>query len=1711
MSKFVKKFHDLTHRKERDEENAVQKDPHSKAGGTIVPAENQNVQKVVQPTASSSTHINVVEDKNAQQHDSLASRPPASVKATESPNSASIAAVAQNDAQTHDKHEPEPTTLLKPNESVLSSSTAPAADSSNDMAPDAEIGDERTANSFSQALWDDAYDSIKDEELLQNYNAVLRRYFEGDNKKDISVAEAIEISAKLNKRSERQRYMEDLVASGKARIEKSSKVSKVVGDVANGILVLKPVMEIVLKVPQAAPAALPWAGMLGNPGKATAANVDGMTHVVNRMEWYSLISENLLQPSKEDSRAASLNSILQNLTPRVVQLFQSILMFQMKSICSYYRNLGYNFLLQMVNHDDWEASKKSIIKAEEDLLRDWKKYDELKASKVSEELLELTGKVEALLGDISQTLGELIVEEKQMHSEEKISQCLRDLLLVSPMDNMDRIEDDKEKLVDAAYQWIFSNKEYTKFTNWTDLSLLQNRLLWIKGDAGTGKTMLLMGIIRQLSGSAAVFSPSLSYFFCQSKDKTTVPLNSLTAALRTLIWVLVMQQPKLIPHLQKQYESRGKKLFTNMDAQQAMLRIFENMLKDAEPVYFIVDALDECEEGLDAFIELIATSLYLSPNVRWLISSRREVNLVEKMMLQMKSGRLNKVPRKDGAISASLQEIHIQSQQERVTRYIDQKLDDLTRSEFGETYTEDILKVVKKEISQRTEDNLLWAYLVFEDLKIMGGDDAVKNITDYPPGLSKLYDHKMTNLRDGGTKHLEWCYDVLVITSLAYRPLALHEISALVPWSTKLHPRTIVSQCKAFVAINQDKLVTSVHKSARDYILDVYNEFNGGNIHGHVDIAECSLSALRTTLKTRNVYGLKHYGITKQDVKRPEQAKDPLAPIEYSCVYWAEHLCVVDYSDARRLEEVMKEVKLLEFLNECFLFWLESLSLLGQVAEGSRALRKLESIVKNQKSVNPGLLNSVDDAGQFILHNASMITRLPLQTYASALAFSPAGSSIREKQWRLRSPGIVDVKGSQRSWSHLMQTVMNDDKDIAPFVGVVFSHDNLSLATISNTGAIMTWDVITGQLKQAITSNTDHYSLRTETPEKFPECFPQGIDFSPDDSILAAISMTDTSVRLWNVETAKLEKTLENKENPDEPFHLVAFSPNGFFLATASNTQIQLWNLATTSCERVWTGITQAVAFSADSTLLATGLEESGSYPIKIWNAIAGDLEGSAMHGHRTAITTLAFSPDLEKKLLASGSDESSVRVWDISTCLQQDILEDKYEKFSNGAMKMLAFARDGKELVSWQQYGVSLWDMSTMRKVKKIADFAVTISPVAISADTKTVTACHGRSFKFWHTNVAGDNPSSGPGDSFLPSEHVFGMAFSPDGGKLALGTRQTVYIWDVVKNALDHILDKTWTMAFDKLFFSSDGMTLAVLLIEPDVDMDTNAIQLYDVRTKAKGPKLDWLKGTTVTISIDHSMLAAISTNESIQLWNMSASTGTKVRLPGTIHGKLAFSPNGRHLACLIGDTITIWDDSGACVNTLASVISEITRPDRIHYFAISPGCDNIAIVGNFWGYFPSRWNLGLVDRNGSVTNLGDVKLFYNKVAFSNSGGILAAQTGKDIQFWNVAVDPPELLCSVASSQHVSHLSFSADDSTLNTNMGPMKTPLGTNEVLTSDKGTKLAIQDGWIVQGEPLIWVPTEYRPDPLQDPVMVSGDRMVIAHNKEGCSLFHISSG
>lgn len=147
------------------------------------------------------------------------------------------------------------------------------------------------------------------------------------------------------------------------------------------------------------------------------------------------------------------------------------------------------------------------------------------------------------------------------------------------------------------------------------------------------------GIVDELKNST-VKTHLLSFFYCQATDSR---INNTTAVLRGLLYLLIDQQPSLISHIQKQHNLAGRNLFEDANAWVTLSDIFTNVLQDPslKSTYLIIDALDECVIDLPKLLDFIVQKSCVSPNVKWLVSSRNDINIERKLWVDDSGMRLS--------------------------------------------------------------------------------------------------------------------------------------------------------------------------------------------------------------------------------------------------------------------------------------------------------------------------------------------------------------------------------------------------------------------------------------------------------------------------------------------------------------------------------------------------------------------------------------------------------------------------------------------------------------------------------------------------------------------------------------------------------------------------------------------------------------------------------------------------------------------------------------------------------------------------------------------------------------------------------------------------------------------------------------------------------------------------------------------------------------
>jgi len=306
-----------------------------------------------------------------------------------------------------------------------------------------------------------------------------------------------------------------------------------------------------------------------------------------------------------------------------------------------------------------------------------------------------------------------------------------------------------------------------------------------------------------------------------------------------------------------------------------------------------------------------------------------------------------------------------------------------------------------------------------------------------------------------------------------------------------------------------------------------------------------------------------------------------------------------------------------------------------------------------------------------------------------------------------------------------------------------------------------------------------------------------------------------------------------------------------------------------------------SVAFSPDGKRLASGSDDT---TIKLWDTASGR-EVLTLKGHSSSVSSIAFSPD--GKRLASGSGDSTIKLWETAT--GRELLTLKGH--SNG-VSSVAFSPDGKRLASGGgDSTIKLWDTATGRELLTLKGHSSGVSSVAFSPDRKRLASgSRDRTIKLWDT-ATGRELLTLKGHS----AGVRCVAFSPHGRRLASGGAESrIKLWDV-GTGRELLTMKGHSHRVYSVAFSPDGKRLAS-------GCYYRTIKLWDTRT---GIETLALKGhsdsvSSVAFSPDGKLLASGSWDSTLKLWETA--TGRELltmKGPSDRVYSVAFSPDGKRLA--------------------------------------------------------------------------------------------------------------------------------------------------------------------------------------------------------------------
>jgi hypothetical protein len=327
-----------------------------------------------------------------------------------------------------------------------------------------------------------------------------------------------------------------------------------------------------------------------------------------------------------------------------------------------------------------------------------------------------------------------------------------------------------------TFPWLFQSstspvagRSVTRFVDWM---VSEDRLYWISGKPGSGKSTLMKyawdhDLTRSNLGAwARNCELVITNFFFWAASRTELP-KSQEGLLRSILYQILRRCPDLIPHTfpthWHTYISRDvQSLQIEQDDLKlpklvaAFGRISSLLIKNTIKFCFFIDGLDEYSGKPNEIIPLIET-LCSSPHIKICLSSR-PWNEFEKIYGQSRSRKLY------------MEEFN----KPDIERYVRDTLEkDVTYRELQEM--EDTTPDLVKDVVDASSGVFLWVYLVVQSLLDgLTNEDSITNLQrrlrHLPRTLKEFFKSIFNNIDEF---YMEQTAHIFLVTIAAYRTLPL--------------------------------------------------------------------------------------------------------------------------------------------------------------------------------------------------------------------------------------------------------------------------------------------------------------------------------------------------------------------------------------------------------------------------------------------------------------------------------------------------------------------------------------------------------------------------------------------------------------------------------------------------------------------------------------------------------------------------------------------------------------------------------------------------------------------------------------------------------------------------------------------------------------------------------------------------------------------------
>jgi WD40 repeat protein len=909
---------------------------------------------------------------------------------------------------------------------------------------------------------------------------------------------------------------------------------------------------------------------------------------------------------------------------------------------------------------------------------------------------------------------------------------------------------------------------------WIDAEQSSERIYWLNGLAGTGKSTIAASVCEDMDRRQQV---CISFFL----SRKAPDLRSAQKAIHTIAYQLAVfgstqSRQAICRALQ------GRPGLLTKSLQEQVSALVTEPLRQTSSLLLVVDALDECEtsvlgrRGTD-LLSVLADAVCSLAHVKLFVTSRNEVglrktfaNIIQRNAAQVVQ--LHEIERSivRDDIRAYLSHSFARIMQDRADDFpnlerwpLESDLTELLRrAGVLFVYAVTVINFVSYEVTDPVKqlklvmdgeaDSTGFPFRLLDDL-------YTQVLESIPPAQVQLHDAVLSQLRS-----------ILGALVFLLEPLRVHAIVELTGW-TLAEVNPLVHRLAAVVLGGGQDPVSLFHPSFLDFITSSERCCDPRFLlHPRVQHSELALHCLRVMNDENfglryNICGLADPFSANMDVLDLDgRLQKVTEAVRYAAVYWTAHIsCGEEAGDAL-------EGELVEFCEKHLLHWIELLSLLGRLSSVAEYIpealiwchvgssssicqnRELTSLTHSQKHANSARISTAEqllrDTWRMSRSYRIPITSHAMHVYYSALATMPECDLQRHEDFKQPSiPRLISRR--QSNWG-LDVWILEGHSNCVTYAA--FSADGQQIVSGSTDKTVRVWNAQTGDQLAVLEGHSD---------------FVTSASFSPDGQQIVSGSY-DYTVRVWSAQTGDQLAVLEGHS---EQVTSASFSPDGQQIVSGSyDYTVRVWNAQTGDQLAVLedhSGSVTSASFSPDGQQIVSG---SWDDTVRVWNAQTGD-QLAVLQGHSTVVTSVSFSPDGQQIL--SGSTDKTVRVWNARTGDQLAVLEG-HSNFVNSA----SFSPDGQQIVSGSHdKTVRVWNSQTGDQLAVLQGHSRVVTSVSFSPDgQQIVSGSYDYTVRVWSAQT-GDQLAVLEGHGSM----VTSASFSPDGQQIVSSSYdKTVRVWN-------------------------------------------------------------------------------------------------------------------------------------------------------------------------------------------------------------------------------------------------------------------------------------------------------------------------------------------